>query len=373
LKIAIDVRSLLGQKTGKEWYTFSLLEKLVQLDKKNTYYLYSRFDFDITQFPSNCKKRIIDISTYFWHIAVFRDMCKKKVDIYLATASYIIAALLIFSKVKVILTVHDLVAFIFSNNHEKKATIIEKLTARLASISSEFIICPSQNTKKDLERIFPFTKKKTIFIPEASRGIFRKIDSSDEKKSVILSKYALPKKYILNIGTLAPRKNLVRLLKAYALLDRELRSVYPLVLVGKKGWYYQEIFDTAAKLNLEHDVFFIGYVDDYDLPYILSEATLFVYPSLYEGFGLPLLEAMACKVPVISSDAYALMEVAQGACHTVKRKDIQDIKNGIEKLLTNKSYREKLVEKASFKIKQYSWEKVAEETLKIIKKCEERR
>ena len=365
-KIGIDVRSITGKKTGKEWYTFSLLEHLVKIDKKNTYYLYSRYDFDMSSYPDNCKKRVIRTPLFLWHIAVMIDMFRKSVDIYLATASYIIASLLFIKKIKVILTVHDLVAFLFPDQHDMKARIIEKITWKFAFKNSTKIICPSQNTKKDLERLFPYLKSKTVFIPEAARETFRILPKDDEKREIILSKYHIPKKYILNIGTLSPRKNLLKLLKAYTLLPVELKSIYSLVFVGGKGWYYQEIFDTVKKLNLEHNVFFAGYVDDFDLPYILERATAFIYPSKYEGFGLPLLEAMACGVPVISSNTPALLEVAEGVCEIVDRKDILDISRGMKKVLLDEKYREDLVQKGLQRVKEYSWDKVAQETFKII-------
>jgi len=365
-KIAIDVRSILSKKTGKEWYTFSLLEHLVEIDKENKYYLYSRHDFDMSQYPSNCVKRIIKVPMWLWHIEVLIDMYKNEIDIYLATASYIIASLMFTPKIKVILTVHDLVAFIFPEKHDIKARIIEKLTTSLALSNSKKIICPSINTKLDLERLFPRMKKKTIFIPEAARETFRVLPKEDSNREIIMSKYSIPKQYILNIGTLAPRKNLIKLLKAYALLPIEMRSVYSLVFVGGKGWYYQEIFNTVKQLNLENNVFFAGYVDDFDIPYILEKAEAFIYPSKYEGFGLPLLEAMACGVPVISSNTPALLEVAEGVSEIVDRKNVEDIARGIKKVLEDEEYRNKLIKRGFKRVQEYSWDKVAKQTLEII-------
>lgn len=367
MRIALDVRSIHGQKTGKEWYTFSLLENLVKLGAENTYYLYSRYDFDLNGYPKNCVKKVINVHMMFWHMAVVWDMIRSGVHLYFGTASYIIASLLIFSRIKVLLTVHDVVAFLHPDKHQKKALIIEKLTASLAFWKSAKIICPSLNTKKDLECLFPKSRGKTVFIAEAARENFHEYTEHDEKRSAILSKYQLPEQFILNIGTLSPRKNLTRLLKAYAKLPDEIRSVYPLLFIGGKGWYYHDIFETVQQLSLEHHVQFLGYVDDFDLPYILEKATCFVYPSLYEGFGLPLLEAMACGVPVIASDNAAHLEVAKGASEIVCREDIEDMKRGMLKVLTDEKYRTELREKGLKRVKEYSWEKVGRETLEIIR------
>ena len=366
MKIAVDVRSIMGKKTGKEWYTFSLLEELMKLDSQSTYYLYARYDFNADHLPDNYTKRIIRVPIWLWHIAVLYDMYRCNVNIYLATASYIIASMILGKRIKVILTVHDLVAFLFPDKHDFKARIIEKLTATLAMRNAHSIICPSRNTQKDLERLFPRTVGKTVCIPEAARSNFHRKDMNDSTSTLILSKYNLPKQYILNIGTLAPRKNIVALLKAYAQLPITLKSVYSLVIVGGKGWYYSEIFDAVEKLNLEHNVIFTGYIDDYDLPYILSRAVAFVYPSKYEGFGLPLLEAMACGVPVISSDTPALMEVAEGVSEIVQRKNIDDIARGLQKVLETPPYREQLIIQGLERVQEYSWGKVAEHTYQVL-------
>ena len=367
--IAVDYRSVLSQKTGKEWYTFSLLQELFKQDTKNTYYLYSKYDFDDTNLPQNCQKRIITSPLCFWHVAVMMDMFRIGIDMYLATASYIIASFLVspIQNIKTILTVHDLVAFLYPEKHDIKARIIEKITASLAFKNSHTIICPSLSTKEDLEKLFAFTRKKTLFIPEAARSIFKKIDITTKQAKAILSKYQLPQKYILNIGTLSPRKNITSLLKSYFLLPEEIKAIYSLVIVGKKGWYYKEIFETVHTLNLEHHVVFTDYVDDYDLPYILSRASLFVYPSKYEGFGLPLLEAMACEVPIISSHTKALLEVGQDACHIVDPEDHKGMAKGVLKVLGNKEYASGLVKKGIKKYQEYSWETAAKETLAIIK------
>lgn len=364
-KIGIDARSIQGQKTGKEWYTFSLLEALLKRDTHNTYYLYTRYDFE-EALPDNCKKRVIKTSMLFWHIAVMIDMFREGISVYLATASYIIASMLWTSKIRVILTVHDLVTFLHPEQHDQKARIIEKITAKLAFSNASQIICPSQSTKDDIESLFPSTKKKTICIPEAARSIFRKIEADDPAAHGVLSKYPLPDRYILNIGTISPRKNIVSLLRAYSRLPIDLRASCSLIIIGKKGWYYEEVFTTVQKLNIQHNVVFLGYVDDYDLPYILSKADAFIYPSKYEGFGLPLLEAMHCEVPVISSNTKALLEVAEGVCHIVDHDDVADITEGMLKVLTDVEYQNTLIQNGIKRAQEYSWDTAAEQTLEVL-------
>jgi len=368
-RIAIDYRSIYGDKTGKEWYTFSLLQALGKIDNKNHYILYSKYDFDDSNLPANFTKRVLNVPIIIWHIHVLIDIVYNKIDIILATSSYIIASLSFFTKkFKVILTVHDLVAFLFpASKHSLKAIIIERLTGKLAFLRANKIIVPSKNTANDLRREFPSTKKKINIITEAARNSFNK-KPSKEKYLNIIKKYKLPKKFIIFIGTLEPRKNLVRLLKAYSKIDKKLRDEFPLVIVGKKGWYYERIFSTVKETNIEKDVIFTGYISDDDLPCLLQQASFSIYPSKYEGFGLPLLEAMTCGTPVISSNTPALMEVAEGCCEIADRKNIDSIKQAILNLMTNKKHCQELIQKGYKKCEEYSWENTAKEVLKLLEK-----
>ena len=337
LVIGMDVRSFHSAKTGKEWYTVSLLEALMDVDRSNRYLLYTKYPVHIPNLPPNFEVRVLRTHIALWHLAVLRDLWRSGAQVWLATASYIIPALLFTRWPRCVLVVHDLVAFLQTNRHLKKAVWIERVTLRLALRHSDQVVAVSKTTARDLERVFPWASARVHVVPEAARTHFRPAEPA--QIAAVQERYGLPEQYLLFVGTLEPRKNLPRLIRAYATLPADERARAPLVLVGKKGWYYDEIFQTVRELGVERDVRFLGYVPDEDLPALLSGATVFVLASLYEGFGLPLLEAYACGTPVISSNTPALVEVAGEGCVTVDPLDIRDIARTLTEVLSSESLR----------------------------------
>ncbi|MDD4351824.1 MAG: glycosyltransferase [Candidatus Gracilibacteria bacterium] len=365
LKIAIDVRAIAGELTGKEWYALSLLQAIAKLDQHNQYYLYTKYRFDY-ELPENFHIVRRRLFLPLWHLWMICSMRWKGVDILFAPTSYMAPALNFFRSVKTVLVVHDTVAFLFPKNHQTKATQIERRIGKLAFKHADQIIAVSENTKRDLQKLFALPEDKITVIGEAARDSFRLIESKDELKRVC-NKYEIPNKFILFVGTLEPRKNLVRLIKSYALLKEGLRNTYKLVIAGRKGWYYKETFEAIRECKLEEDVIFVGYVPDEDLPYILNAATLFVLPSLYEGFGLPLLEAFACGTPVVTSATGALKEVADDACLSFDPYDELQMADVIGQALEDKKLRNDLRAKGFQRLQAYSWEDVAQKILALLK------
>ena len=170
--------------------------------------------------------------------------------------------------------------------------------------------------------------------------------------------------YLLYVGTLQPRKNLVRAIEAFGLLKRD--STLKFVIAGKKGWLYDEIFEKVKELNLENEVIFTGYVPDEDLPELYKNAKAFIFVSLYEGFGLPVLEAMSYGIPVLTSNTSSLPEVAGDAALLVDPENTEEIAKGMERLLTDEKLRQQLISKGKEQIKKFSWEKAAKETLQVL-------
>ncbi len=225
-----------------------------------------------------------------------------------------------------------------------------------------------------------------IAISEASKQeMVKQLNLSPEKISVIphgvddhfapvstpllidtLSKYGLrPGFYILYVGTLEPRKNITNLLRAYATLSGRLREQYPLVLAGGMGWLMEGLDVEIAKLGIQSTTLKTGYIPKEDLPSLYSGATLFVYPSLYEGFGLPPLEAMASGTPVITSNVSSLPEVVGEAGIQVPPEDVKRLGEEMESLLTDDQRRGFLIQKGLERAKQFTWEKCAAMTLEV--------
>jgi glycosyltransferase involved in cell wall biosynthesis len=183
-------------------------------------------------------------------------------------------------------------------------------------------------------------------------------------------KRGLPERFILFVGTIEPRKNLTRLIEAFSLLSPLSPlpfpfSPLPLVIVGAKGWLYEEVFAKVEELGLEREVIFPGYIPWGELPLWYNAATIFVYPSLYEGFGLPPLEAMACGTPVIASNASSLPEVVGDAGILVSPGDVDGLAEAMKLLLSDETLREDLSRRGLRRAKGFSWEKTAEKTVQV--------
>ncbi len=365
-RIAIDIRGISGERTGKEWYTLSLLTALGNIDKDDEYFLFTRHPVNNINLPKNFHIVEKKIPLLFWHPYFMWQIRAYKIDILLATASYIVPSLLMGKKPKVITVIHDTIAFLFPRRHQAKATTIERFTLKKTLNHSSCVVAVSQNTKSDIERLFEISPEKIVVIPEAAREQFS-VPRDPQKTAELKKTYEIHQRYLLFIGTLEPRKNLVRLIKAYKLLPAQLQKEYQLVIVGRKGWYYKEIFGEIAGTLLEKQIIFTGYVPDQDLPYLLHGATGFVLPSLYEGFGLPILEAFACNTPVITTPNSSLKEIAKDDCLYFDPYDIHDMKVKLRLFLENSDLRQRLSQNLLARSQEFSWQRTAEEMLKIIK------
>ena len=229
---------------------------------------------------------------------------------------------------------------------------------------ADMIIAISNHTKRDLVTHLGVSEKKIRVIPCAVAKAFRPIVASEIQP--VLTKYGLLHDgYILYVGNIEPRKNLVRLVQAYSLLKDRGTFRHPLILCGGRGWKNKEVYDCVQQLSLENEVKFIGYVPDEDLSFLMSGATLFVYPSLYEGFGLPPLEAMACGTPVVTSSSSSIPEVVGDAALMVDPHDVEGLSAAIARVLAHKDLRVDMRRKGLARAKLFSWEEVASQTLQV--------
>ncbi len=359
MRIAIDSRAILGARTGKGEYSYQILRHLAKIDSKNQYFLYTQRGIPY-HFGANFHIKRLRLPSILWHLFVWLDLkWILKPDVYLAPVSYIISALGVKNS---IVLIPDLVVFLFPRQHNSKAVFLEKYFLKRAIKQSRKVIAISRATKRDLKRLFSLPSSKIEVIYLAADQYHQKISPS--LLAAMRKKYNLPCQFIFCVGTLEPRKNLIRLIEAYQKLS--LKKAYNLVIVGKKGWHYEGIFQRVQQLNLEKHVRFLGYVDQKDLPSLYHLATVFVYPSLYEGFGLPPLEAMTCGTPIITSNISSLPEVVGKAALLINPRSIPEITNALNTLLTDDMLRVKLARLGLIQAKKFSWEKTAREILKII-------
>ena len=226
---------------------------------------------------------------------------------------------------------------------------------------SDRIISLSDNTKRDLVKHFSIPEKKIKTIYPATRSMF----GPKADRRTVKAKYKLPDKYILYVGTLERRKNIGNLVRAFALAKQRAGFEHLLVLCGKRGWLYDDIFRTVEELHLDKEVIFLGYVPDEDLPGLYADADLFVYLSRFEGFGLPVLEGMACGTPVLTSNSSSLPEVVGDAGIMVSPDDVERAAAEMARILSDSELRATMVERGLGRAKFFSPEQFIRQTLEV--------
>lgn len=360
MKIGIDIRSVCGRKTGKGWYTYHLVKNLLELDRENEYILYANaITADAAAFQ-NTHIKIIAKHPLLWHFAVIKDFKREGGELFFAPTSYLIPALLP-KTIKSVMTVHDLIAFRYPLQHHRKSMILEQLFLKKALKRATRALVPSQNTKKDLMRLFHYEEERIAVAP---LGVDEKFfEKTDHKLQTI--NYKLPKEFILTVGGLEPRKNISRLVDAFInVILKQTQDDLKLVVVGGRGWQSKKL---RQKIAAHRDrIIHIENCRPEDLPAFYRAAKIFVFPSLYEGFGLPPLEAMASGCPVICSNASSLPEVCGDAALFIHPENTQEIAAAIEKLLHDEKLRAELIQKGLVQTKKFSWQKTAETTLKVF-------
>jgi len=278
-----------------------------------------------------------------------------KADVYLAPTFLDVISNL---KIPQAVVIHDLSTFKFPEHLGKKQAEYFNRQTRLACKIASKIIAISENTKKDLIEILKVPEKK-IEVIYPGQSPFPEVAAN-------LPASLKEKSYILSVGTVEPRKNLIGLFEAYALLTPALQEEYPLAVVGARGWNTGKTFEVFSALNLENKVKFLGFVPDKVLAKLYKEATVFVYPSLYEGFGIPVLEAMGFGLPVVTSDNSSLPEVADNAAVLVDPTSSKSISEGLQRLLEHKNEAQLLSQKAKDQAKKFNWQNAARAVLKTL-------
>lgn len=372
MKIGIEATAAVKKLGGVSEYTYNLIKALAKIDQKNDYELvnFSFFRGDLEEFPElppNFKIKNINIPNkilnFFWN-----NFNWLKLDYFLPDCDVIFCPNFLVPPTRnrdLIFTVHDLSFLHFPNWFLKEDQIKFKTALEKNLPRAKKIIAVSKNTKKDLVEILKVNPEKIAVTPLAADEIFHKKLNS-QKQIEVLAEYKILEPYILYLGTLEPRKNVSRLVEAFANLSKKFPKLN-LVLAGRKGWLYEEIFQKVRDFNLSDKVIFTDTVAKDERPYLYAGAEVFVYPSLFEGFGLPPLEAMACGAPVVTSNLSSIPEVVGKAALFIDPYNVEEISLVIEKILKNPRLRADLIKKGKIQAKKFSWEKTAEKTLEVFR------
>ena len=373
MRIAIDIRTAGGAKAGKGWFTFNITRELLRIDTENTYILYA--DSGIAGFEEfkNAELKVIDKKGLSWHRAVTKDIKKLSIQVFFAPSSFIIPAFLPkptkSHSIKTIIAIHDLVAFLFPETHDRKATFIEKLFLKRAIKKASAIIAVSENTKKDVTEKFNLPENAIKVIPCAASNNYQPIEASEENTKMfdeLRKKTGLPKKFFLAVGTIEPRKNYETLIQAMAMVHERYPN-HHLVIVGKKGWQYKQIDDLIHQNYLQKFIHPLGYITSSTLNKLYNLAEAFVFPSYYEGFGIPPLEAMQAGCPVISSHTSSMPEVIGDAGILCDPSQPAEFAQAMERIIKTPSLRTDLINKGRIQSKKFSWHKSAQKLYTLIK------
>jgi glycosyltransferase involved in cell wall biosynthesis len=266
-----------------------------------------------------------------------------------------------------VVTFHDMTFFLYPELHTRAKRLFFPWAMRRSGKTADVLIADSESTRADMVRLLGIDPNKIIPIPLGVDPGFIAI-SDLTLRDQIQKKYSLPEEFILFVGTVEPRKNLPLLIQSYQQLVVTGIQI-PLVIAGKLGWMYEEVFAQIEANKLNNKVRLIGYVDQIDLPVIYSMAKVFVYPTLYEGFGLPVLEAMACGVPVVTSNVSSLPEIVAEAGLLVPPNDPQALAQAIQKILDDNALSLKLRQAGPQRAAHFSWQRTAQLTLRAYQQA----
>jgi glycosyltransferase involved in cell wall biosynthesis len=303
-----------------------------------------------------------DLWEHFWLPGILR---RHQVDVFHGPATLIP---LTQGRYGSVVTVHDLVAFVCPETVPHKYAIYMRWLLRRVVQRADQIICVSENTKRDLVQVLGVDPARITVVYLAAPAAFQPFKDA-ARLEWVRRRYGLSGPYIYHVGNIEPRKNLVRLVKAYLLLRQRLSRRVRLVISGQKGWLTGLLFRELSGLELGDDVVFTGYVPRSDLPLLMSAAELFVFPSLYEGFGLPALEAMCCGTPVVTSNISSLPEIVGSSAVLVDPLDEEGIANGMQRVLEDQDLRQRLVREGLARSKLFSWENTARQTLEVYRRA----
>lgn len=364
MNIGIDISCLAAPKTGVGLYAYHLIQALVTIDTNNRYYLYSAQPVELPDSMKSAATVVSDthhkITTPFWEqVQLPRLLTRDKIEVF-HTPNYIAP---IRTKIPSIITVHDLSVFLFPKMHPFYRRWRHQLLFPSSIKHAYKIITVSEQTKLDLNHLFPVTKGKTVTIYNGLPVWFY------QEENAVTHNLELPEPYILFVGTIEPRKNLQLMLKSFSQAKQQHQLPHKLVIIGGNGWGNNQIHTQLEQYGIQNEVIFTGHLEHDQLPPIYQHASLLVFPSIYEGFGFPPLEAMASGVPVIASNISSIPEVVGDAGILLNLDNPQIWAESIYTVLSNQQLQQELRLKGIDRAKQFSWEKTAKLTLMVYEQA----
>ncbi len=364
MKIAVNCHSFLKKyPTGIGRYTYNLLKNLAEIDQQNQYLLYVKRGL----FEFNKNIPIFKADNFSLKVDYFKQgphRLLKEIDIYHSPSPDYIH---FDSNTKVIVTVHDVIFKAFPESHTSEA--IEQTEKQFGTFLNKAakIICCSQSTINDLVKFFGVSKERLALIYQGvDKSIFYPLGTQEEEAALgTLKIKGIERPFILFVGTIEPRKNLENILRALKKLRLSKEFLGKLVIIGNRGWMSEGIDALVEELDLKEAVIFLGHVSDQELRYFYNKTEVFVFPSFYEGFGFPIVEAFSCGAAVVTSNVSSCAELAADAALTVEPNDSEDIAKAISRIIHDTDLKKNLREKALRRSQDFSFRKTAQETLRV--------
>lgn len=373
MNIAIDAtRAIVPRWGGIENYTYYLIHALARTHGAHQLTLLTQTCQESRPLPQGLGivRKEIRPPRLWTQLGLSRETLNPSYDVLLLSGQNV--PLLYNWRLPTVVVFHDLSPTLNPEQYRFPGILYLRLFSFLAAKLATHIIAVSEATKNDLIRFYHVRPDKVTVIPEGFDGKVFYQRSQDEVKAV-REKYGIGEDYVLFIGTVQPRKNISRLIEAFAQVKQEVTSSLELVVAGKPGWKNEEIYAAPSRLRIKESVRFLDHVGDEDLPALISGAKMLAYPSLFEGFGLVILEAQACGVPVLTSNLSSMPEAAGEAAVLVDPYEVEDIARGMKRLLTDPELVKELVGKGRENVRDFTWEKAALSTLSVLEKVGRRR
>jgi len=352
MRIGIDTQSIIEKKTGLGIYTQNLLYALKKIAPENEY----------VEIHSACCRDLSTPKRWWWDQVSF-SMQAKKARLDLVHKPCFSAP--IFYRGKIVLTVHDIIPVFFKGGLSFSSQLYYARWMPYTFKKANKIIAVSESTKRDLIRYLNIPAEQIRVIYEGGSFENMLVGTAEADRNRVRNKYDLPEKFLLCVSTLEPKKNLPFLVKCFCLAKKRFNFSEKLVIVGKTGWDTGRFFEQIKQYDLEKEVILPGYIPDNDLLVLFKMASVFIFPSLYEGFGLPVLDALQLGCPVIVSNTSSMPEIVGASGILINPKKEKEWVKAIGLMTTKKELRRRYIELGIKQGKKFSWQKCAKETLEV--------